>query len=143
MQLADKNEGDFTAEDQAIVVQLSRLAAIAIENATLYDELRANDQRKDEFLAMLAHELRNPLAAIGNAVSVTSRTGKKEHVDWSIDVITRQMNHLTRLIDDLLDVSRINRGKIELRKELVDATPILDSAAATVTAARPGARAHV
>ncbi len=132
LQLADKNEGDFTAEDQAIVVQLSRLAAIAIENASLYDELRANDQRKDEFLAMLAHELRNPLAAIGNAVNVMSRTGKKEHIDWSIDVITRQMNHLTRLIDDLLDVSRISRGKIELRKELVDATPILDSAAATV-----------
>ena len=70
LQLADKDEGEFTAEDEAILVQLSRLAAIAIENATLYDELRRNDQRKDEFLAMLAHELRNPLAAIGNAVSV-------------------------------------------------------------------------
>jgi PAS domain S-box-containing protein len=132
LQLADRDEGEFTAEDEAILVQLSRLAAIAIENATLYDELRENDQRKDEFLAMLAHELRNPLAAISNAVSLTSRTGLKEHVDWSIDVITRQMNHLTRLIDDLLDVSRINRGKIELRKEVVDAIPILASAAATV-----------
>jgi signal transduction histidine kinase/ActR/RegA family two-component response regulator len=132
LQLADKVEGEFTADDEAILVQLSRLAAIAIENATLYDELRANDQRKDEFLAMLAHELRNPLAAISNAVNVTRRTGLKEHIDWSIDVITRQMNHLTRLIDDLLDVSRINRGMIELRKDLLDATPILDSAAATV-----------
>ncbi len=55
-------------------MQLSRLAAIAIENAKLYDELRDNDQRKDEFLAMLAHELRNPLAAIGNAVNVTIRS---------------------------------------------------------------------
>ncbi len=72
LQLADKTDGDFTAEDEAILVQLSRLAAIAIENAKLYDELRSNDQRKDEFLAMLAHELRNPLAAIGNAVSVTT-----------------------------------------------------------------------
>ncbi len=132
LQLADKDEGEFTAEDEAILVQLSRLAATAIENATLYDELRANDQRKDEFLAMLAHELRNPLSAISNAVNVTRRTGLKEHIDWSIDVITRQMNHLTRLIDDLLDVSRINRGKIELRKDLLDATPILESAAATV-----------
>jgi PAS domain S-box-containing protein len=132
IQLADKNDGEFTADDVAIAVQLSRLAAIAIENAMLYDDLRQNDQRKDEFLAMLAHELRNPLAAIGNAVNVTKQTGLKEHVDWSIDVITRQMNHLTRLIDDLLDVSRINRGKIELRKVIVDATPILDSAIATV-----------
>ena len=132
LQLADKDEGLFTAEDEAILVQLSRLAAIAIENATLYDELRATDRRKDEFLAMLAHELRNPLAAISNAVNVTRMTGLKEHIDWSIDVITRQMNHLTRLIDDLLDVSRINRGKIELRKDVLDASPILDSAAATV-----------
>jgi PAS domain S-box-containing protein len=132
LQLADKDEGDFTSDDEAILVQLSRLAAIAIENATLYDELRANDRRKDEFLAMLAHELRNPLAAISNAINVTRRTGQKEHIDWSIDVIARQMNHLTRLIDDLLDVSRINRGMIELRKGVLDASPILESAAATV-----------
>ncbi len=132
LQLADKDEGEFTAEDEAILVQLSRLAAIAIENAKLYDELRDNDQRKDEFLAMLAHELRNPLAAIGNAVIVTTRSRLKEHIDWSMDVITRQMKHLTRLIDDLLDVSRISRGKIELRKDVLDATPILDSAAVTV-----------
>jgi PAS domain S-box-containing protein len=132
LQLADKVEGEFTAEDEAILVQLARLAAIAVENALLYDELRANDQRKDEFLAMLAHELRNPLAAIGNAVNLTRRTALKEHLDWSIDVITRQMNHLTRLIDDLLDVSRINRGKIELRKDLLEAKPILESAAASI-----------
>ncbi len=81
---------------------------------------------------MLAHELRNPLAAIGNAVSVTTQSGLDENIDWSMDVITRQMRHLTRLIDDLLDVSRISRGKIELRKDVVDASPILESAAATV-----------
>ncbi len=132
LQLADKDEGEFTAEDEAILVQLSRLAAIAIENAKLYEELRGNDQRKDEFLAMLAHELRNPLSAIGNAVNLATRTGNQEHVGWSMEVIARQMKHLTRLIDDLLDVSRISRGKIELRKDLLDATPILDSALATV-----------
>ena len=72
LQLADKAEGEFTEDDEAILVQLSRLASIAIENARLYEELRGNDRRKDEFLAMLAHELRNPLAAIGNAVSLTT-----------------------------------------------------------------------
>jgi GAF domain-containing protein len=87
LQLADKDEGEFTEEDEAILVQLSRLAAVAIENAKLYDELKLNDQRKDEILAMLAHELRNLLAAIGNAVSVTTRSGQQEHIDWAIDVI--------------------------------------------------------
>ncbi len=132
LQLADKMDGEFTEDDEAVLVQLSRLAAIAVENARLYEELRDNDQRKDEFLAMLAHELRNPLAAIGNAIGVTTRSGLKEDVGWAMDIITRQMRHLTRLIDDLLDVSRISRGKIELRRDLLDATPILDSAVATV-----------
>ncbi len=133
IQLADKHAGDFTPEDEALLVQLSLLAAIAIENARLYDELRGNDRRKDEFLAMLAHELRNPLAAIGNAVKLLARLGLGGgEGDWSMDVIGRQMHHLTRLIEDLLDVSRISQGKITLRRDLVDATPILDSAAATV-----------
>ena len=132
IELADKQEGDFTEDDEAILVQLSRLAAIAIENAKLYEELKENDQRKDEFLAMLAHELRNPLAAIGNAVGVTRRSSLQEHIDWSRSVIIRQMNHLTRIIDDLLDVSRISRGKIELRRQIHDLTPVVESAAATV-----------
>ena len=96
------------------------------------EELRENDKRKNEFLAMLAHELRNPLAAIGNAVMLSTHSGLQEHLDWSMDVINRQIKHLTRLIDDLLDVSRINRGKIELRRDIVEITPILDSAVETV-----------
>ncbi len=132
LQLADKLEGLFTDDDEAILVQISRIAAIAIENARLYEELRSNDQRKDEFLAMLAHELRNPLAAIASAVTLSTRSGLQEHIDWSMEVIARQMKHLTRLIDDLMDVSRISSGKIQLRKDLIDATPIIDSALATV-----------
>ena len=116
IELADKLEGDFTDDDEAILVQLSRIAAIAVENSKLYEDMRENDQRKDEFLAMLAHELRNPLAAIGNAVGVTTRSGLQEHLDWSMAVITRQLKHLTRIIDDLLDVSRISRGTIEFAK---------------------------
>ncbi len=98
------------------------------------ERLRDHDRHKDEFLAMLAHELRNPLAAIGNAVQLTSRSNLHEHVEWSMDVITRQMRHLTRLIDDLLDVSRISRGKIELRRDVIDIAPILEGAAATARA---------
>ncbi len=98
----------------------------------LYQELQENDKRKDEFLAMLAHELRNPLAAMGNAVALSAHSKLQEHVDWSMEVINRQIKHLTRLIDDLLDVSRINSGKIVLRRDVLDATPILDSAVETV-----------
>ena len=94
----------------------------------LYQEVQANNQRKDEFLAMLAHELRNPLAAISSAVMVTQHGGLQEHIEWSMEVINRQLRHLSRLIDDLLDVSRITRGKIELRRSVVDATTILDGA---------------
>ena len=134
IQLADKRDGVFSVEDEALVVQLSHLAAIAIENARLYEELRGNDQRKDEFLAMLAHELRNPLAAVSNAVQILTRTSFAEHGEWSLGIIHRQMRHLTRLIDDLLDASRISRGKIELRRVLIDVAPILESAALTVRA---------
>jgi PAS domain S-box-containing protein len=134
IQLSDKAEGEFTEDDEAMLLQLSRLAAIAVQNARLYQELRTNDARKDEFLAMLAHELRNPLAAIGNAVKLTSKTGLREHMEWSMDVITRQMGHLSRLIDDLLDVSRITRGKIELKRAVMDLIPILESAEVTVRA---------
>jgi PAS domain S-box-containing protein len=98
----------------------------------LYQEIRENNKRKDEFLAMLAHELRNPVAAIASAVMLATRSGVHESIDWSLHVIDRQVKHLTRLIDDLLDVSRISRGKIDLRRELVDLTGILDSAVQTV-----------
>jgi PAS domain S-box-containing protein len=98
----------------------------------LYEKLRENDKQKDEFLAMLAHELRNPLAAISGAVALSTLTGLQEHINWSMEVISRQVKHLTRLIDDLLDVSRISRGKIQLRCTVLDATSILDSAVETV-----------
>jgi len=88
--------------------------------------LREAGRRKDEFLAMLAHELRNPLAAIGNAVGLLKETD--ENRDWAVDVIDRQGAQLARLVDDLLDVSRITRGKIELRRELLDAAPCLEHA---------------
>ena len=93
------------------------------------EELQDADRRKDEFLAMLAHELRNPLASIGNASNLLRRPdAAAEHVEWSKEVIERQVRHLARLIDDLLDVSRITRGKIELRKERIDASPVINSA---------------
>lgn len=101
----------------------------------LAEELRIADRRKDEFLAMLAHELRNPLASVSNAIQLL-RMPKfpAEHAEWAKEVIQRQVKHLARMIDDLMDVSRITRGKIELRKERIEASPVIHSA---IDAVRP------
>ena len=112
--------------------RLAQIATVAIENARLYEELRRKDQRKDEFLAMLAHELRNPLAAIRNAVALGSDSADAADIEWSMEVINRQMRQLSRLIDDLLEVSRITQGKVQLRKESLDAAAVLNNAVETV-----------
>jgi PAS domain S-box-containing protein len=96
-------------------------------------EVTAAERRKDEFLAVLAHELRNPLAAIDNAAKVAHQSSAdREAQEWAFAVIERQVQQLTRLVDDLLDISRISRGKIQLRKELIDARVIVERAAQVV-----------
>jgi PAS domain S-box-containing protein len=93
------------------------------------DELKEADRRKDEFLAVLAHELRNPLAPLVSGLEVLRLT--PEAAPPSADVVgmmERQVDHLTRLVDDLLEVSRITRGKIELRKEVLDFGDVLTNA---------------
>jgi CheY-like chemotaxis protein len=109
------------------------MASVALENARLYDELRDNDRRKDEFLAMLAHELRNPLSAITFASELMSAQDGQPDVAWSAGVVARQCGHLSRLIDDLLDVARISRGKIELRKQRVDLSAVVRGACEIVS----------
>ena len=81
---------------------------------------------------MLAHELRNPLSAISSAVQLARATRTEEHLSWSTEVITRQVGHLSHLIDDLLDVSRIRLGKIQLRKTVLDLSEIIPRAVETV-----------
>jgi PAS domain S-box-containing protein len=91
--------------------------------------LREADRHKDEFLAMLAHELRNPLAPIRNATEVLKRLGPPHPLlAQARDLIERQVSHLTRLVDDLLDVSRIASGKVLLRKQPVDLVPLIRNA---------------
>ena len=97
--------------------------------------LKQADQRKDEFLAMLAHELRNPMAAISMAMSLMERAhGNPERLEHHRATARRQMGNLVRLVDDLLDVSRITRGMVELRKSRVNLSEAVQNA---VTAARP------
>jgi len=83
-------------------------------------QLETESQRINEFIAMLAHELRNPLAPIGYAVRMLEKSGARQDIAWSTRLIDRQLGHLTRLVDDLLDVSRITSGKIRMRKEPID-----------------------
>jgi PAS domain S-box-containing protein len=96
------------------------------------ETLKDADRRKDEFLAMLSHELRNPLAPIRNAVQVLSILGTSDpRFQEARDIIVRQVEHMTRLVDDLLDVSRLTRGKITLKKETLLLADVLDAAVET------------
>ena len=111
----------YGPSELALAEDLAGRAAIALDNARLYQDIQEGDRRKDEFLAMLAHELRNPLAPIRNAVQVLRLMGLKEApLLQARDMIDRQVTHMARLIDDLLDMSRLSRGKILLRKERLD-----------------------
>jgi len=124
-----------------------RLAERTRESERLTAELRAraealaeSDRRKDEFLAMLAHELRNPLGAVANASYLLEQlTPPEPQLERPIAIIRRQIQHLVRMVDDLLDVSRITRGKVELRREPVDLAEVLRHAVETV---RPLAEAR-
>ena len=117
IQLSDRERGDFTEDDEHLIVQLAQMAAVAVENARLYERLMEADRLKNEFLAMLAHELRNPLAPIGNATEVLRRAADQpETAAMARQIIERQLQHMVRLVDDLLDASRVSRGQITLRK---------------------------
>ena len=108
----------YEAADLSLAEDLAHRAAVAIENARLYAEVKDADRRKDEFLAMLAHELRNPLAPIRSGLDLLGMEGvDAPTAAWARDMMKHQVQHLVRLVDDLLDVSRIMRGKVQVRKE--------------------------
>jgi PAS domain S-box-containing protein len=113
----------------------ARQAAGFVERCRSDEALLQADRQKDEFLATLAHELRNPLAPIRNAVQLMRlKRDPSPELQWAGDVIDRQMQHMVRLIDDLMDVSRITRNRIELRKLRTDLAGVLRAA---VEAGRP------
>jgi PAS domain S-box-containing protein len=131
--LTNQSARAFTDEDETLCVRLAEQAAVAIQNAQLFarqEAARADadaaNRAKDEFLAMLGHELRNPLGAISNAVHVLGRLGDSEpRAVHARGVIERQVQHLGRLVDDLLDVSRVMTGKIILQLEPLDLAEIV------------------
>ena len=141
-------------DERAVLMMVARYAAQALERARLYDsERRARreaeasearaveaDRRKDEFLAMLGHELRNPLAPILTALQLMRLKGAQTQ-ERERGVIERQVQHLVRLVDDLLDVSRITRGRVQLQQETVDLKAVI-ARAVEIAAPLLEARSH-
>jgi PAS domain S-box-containing protein len=117
------------------IIGASKIARDITRQKEVERALRETDQRKDEFLATLAHELRNPLAPIRQAAMVSQAPNATEaQKQWSHGVISRQVQHMALLLDDLLDISRITRGTLELRPEMTELKAVVDAAVET---ARP------
>jgi signal transduction histidine kinase/DNA-binding response OmpR family regulator len=116
----------YTSDELALCDELALRASMALENTLLVHSIQEAARRKDEYLAMLAHELRNPLAPIRNAVQWMRLVGPTDPgLGQARDLIDRQVTHLVRLVDDLLDATRIARGKVDLRLERCDMAAIV------------------
>lgn len=130
---------DLYQQQQEVASQRDELAAINRENIRLLAEsrqyaeaLKEADRRKDEFLATLAHELRNPLAPIRNSIQMLQMAGSPEQAELNVyRIIERQVNHMVRLVDDLLELSRITSGKIELQPDVIDLADAVHNAIET------------
>jgi PAS domain S-box-containing protein len=125
----------FGPADLELAEEVGRRAGLAADNARLYGAVVATDRRKDEFIALLAHELRNPLAPLRNGLQVMRLAADDANmVAQARAMMDRQLEHMVRLIDDLLDVSRINQNKMDLRRSRVSLADVFSSAVET---ARP------
>ena len=135
LSFASRSRDTFTEDEIAFLQSICHYVAFAYERMRLIRQLFDEDRKKDEFLATLAHELRNPLAPIRNAVSYLQIKGPPEpDLQNAREIIERQVRQMTRLVDDLLDISRVTRGKIALQRERVGLNLVLTNA---VEASRP------
>ena len=128
MTFARSKPPSFTPDELLLAHQVASYVAIVTNNALLYQAAQEADRNKDEFLATLAHELRNPLAAIVMAVGLLRTRGDAAGVQKSAAIIDRQGARLVRLVDDLLDVSRLARGRITMQTEPVLLGEIINNA---------------
>ncbi|WP_437730037.1 ATP-binding protein [Sorangium sp. So ce1335] len=129
-EVAEQEIAHRRASEAALRARERELTALVAELRQAQEALREADRRKDEFLAMLAHELRNPLAPLLNAVELLKVAGPATPVvDRARTIMDRQIGHMTRLVDDLLDISRISRGKIALSAERLDVVELARAAA--------------
>jgi len=140
--VSDKEGGGelFTEDDEALLRQFAATTSLALQHIEARAEaqqrsaaLTEDDRHKNEFLVMLAHELRNPLAPIRNAVQILHLVGSNEQaLQRQRGIIDRQVTHMARLLDDLLDISRITRGKIEMQRQPMHLTDVLAHAVETI-----------
>jgi signal transduction histidine kinase/DNA-binding response OmpR family regulator len=130
--------GRFTSDDEAVLVQLAQMASIAIEN-TIYAEEREANRIKDEFLSTLSHELRTPLNAILGWTQLLRAEQLNEDTRHGLDVIERNAKAQTKLVEDMLDVSRVSNGKLRLSVRPLNLCPLIESA---IEAIRPAAEAR-
>ena len=130
-----RTKDEFNPDEIAVLATLTQYLTVAHERLRLVERLRNADRRKDEFLATLAHELRNPLAPVRNAARLLSRAdGDANLTEQAVAIMERQLSHMVRLIDDLMDVARITTGKLNLRLARVEFSAIVMNA---VEASRP------
>ncbi len=123
----------YSPLEVSLAEDLAGRIALALDNANLVRSMREGDRRKDEFLATLSHELRNPLAAITSALQCLEINSLPPEVLLEARaILKRQTQHVVRLVEDLLDVSRITRGKIRLRKENVELAALVERAVSSV-----------
>jgi signal transduction histidine kinase/DNA-binding response OmpR family regulator len=128
----ESHDRQFGPAEITMVEALASRAVSALDNALLYSDVQRADRQKNDFLSMLAHELRNPLAPIRNAVRILELKEQSDpHLNLAREVIDRQVTQLVRLVDDLLDVSRITRGKIRLQMEPVEVAAVVTQAVET------------
>lgn len=130
--LSSSTRRRFGRDELRVAQDLAERVTAAVENAQLYRTLQEQDRRKDEFLATLAHELRNPLAPIRNGLQILQmdRT-HSEHAGTTLLMMDRQLRHITHLVDDLMDVARVSSGKVALRVDRVPLRAIVDAAVET------------
>ncbi len=129
LSFASRTRDDFDPDEIGFLQTIAHYVTVAYERLRLIGQLRDADRRKDEFLATLAHELRNPLAPIRNALHILRLAdGNTESVEKVRSIMERQLQQMVRLVDDLLDASRISRGKITLQKERVQLATVVQSA---------------
>ncbi len=136
---ASRRRDEFAADEIESFGTITRYVAAAYERLRLIGQLREADRRKDVFLATLAHELRNPLAPIRNALHLMALPESDDDRHEEVrSMAERQVNHLTRLVDDLMDVARITQGKVALRKEVAELAPIVAHAVESARGAIDG-----
>jgi PAS domain S-box-containing protein len=126
---AEFDGGGTPSRFPGVLLDIEERRRVEAERDRMLEALQLADRRKDEFLAMLAHELRNPLAPINTAAHMLKLSGTDvRRVADASEIISRQVGHMTRLVDDLLDVSRVTRGLVQLEREPVDMRSVMSTA---------------